>query len=154
MMSRSPLLERYAERLRITPEEARSRLFYECIPNWKRGFVRMHRVVRPGLYQMDVRLVEEAGKATSYQAVLDALDRWNHRTPTVQSVARNRWQWRVSGRRLLTLALALFQDQEIQPPASPAPVSVPLPMPVPPPVSPLPAKVRNPAEADVVRAHG
>lgn len=152
MMSRSPLLERYAERLRITPEEARSRLFYECVPNWKRGLVRMHRVVRPGLYQMDVRLVEEAGRATSYQAVLDALDRWNHRMPAVQSVARNRWHWRVSGRRLLTLALALFQDQEMPAAAAPASVNVPSQAPVP--VTTPSGKARNPAVADVVRAHG
>lgn len=152
MMSRSPLLERYAERLRITPEEARRRLFYECVPNWKRGLVRMHRVVRPGLYKMDVRLVEEAGQATSYQAVLDALDRWNHRMPAIQSVARNRWQWRVSGRRLLTLALALFQDQEVPSASAPAPVNVPPPASVP--ATPPPAKAKNPAVADVVRAHG
>ena len=109
-MSRPPLLERYAERLRLTPEEARNRLLYECVPNWKRGFVRFHRVLRPKLYQLDWRLVDEAGRSTSYQEVLDAIDRWNHRSPAVQSVARNRWQWRVSGRRLLTLAVSLFKD--------------------------------------------
>lgn len=109
-MSRPPLLERYAERLRLTPEEARNRLFYECVPNWKRGFVRFHRVLRPKLYQLDWRLVDEAGKSTSYQEVLDAIDRWNHRSPAIQSLARDRWQWRISGRRLLTLAVALFKD--------------------------------------------
>lgn len=105
-----PLLERYAERLRLTPEEARNRLFYECVPNWKRSFVRFHRVLRPKLYQLDWSLVDEAGGSTSYQEVLDAIDRWNHRSPAVQSLARNRWQWRVSGRRLLTLAVAVFKD--------------------------------------------
>ncbi len=152
-MSRSPLLERYAERLRITPEEARSRLFYECVPNWKRGLVRIHRVVRPGLYQMDVRLVDEASKATSYQAVLDALDRWNHRMPAVRSMARIRWHWRVSGRRLLTLALALFQDQTaVEEPHSTLPPDAPG-APAPAKKPPVPSR-SNPTVADVVRAHG
>lgn len=154
-MSQPPLLERYAERLRITPEEARSRLFYECVPNWKRGLVRMHRVVRPSLYQMDIRLMEEAGKATSYQAVLDALDRWNHRMPTVQSVARNRWHWRISGRRLLTLALALFQDQQVPAASAPSLPTEPGNSKVLVPAAVSPTLARSDATVDDgVRAHG
>lgn len=160
-MSRPPLLARYAERLRLTPEEARNRLFYECVPNWKRGFVRFHRVLRPQLYQLDWRLLDEAGKSTSYQEVLDAIDRWNHRSPAIQSLARERWQWRVSGRRLLTVAVSLFKDsaglEEF--PSNEAPLR-PLA------AEPLPAKSAAPTldkvkakplrndVADTVRAHG
>lgn len=122
-MSRPPLITRFADRVKLSPEEARSRLFYECVPNWKRGFVRFHGALRPRLYQHDWGLVEEAGKATNYQGVVDALDRWNHRTSTVQCYVRNRWQWRISGRRLLALAVALFKDEESEPqvPVPPAP---------------------------------
>lgn len=96
--------------------------------------------------------MEEAGKATSYQAVLDALDRWNHRMPSILSVARNRWQWRVSGRRLLTLALALFKDQEEPSDGAPAPVDMSPSVMVP--VTLSLAKARGLSVADVVRAPG
>jgi hypothetical protein len=142
----------------LTPEEARNRLFYECVPNWKRGFVRFHRVLRPKLYQLDWRLVDEAGKSTSYQEVLDAIDRWNHRSPAVQSLARDRWQWRVSGRRLLTLALALFKDSAdpvetmttrpaVRPLAAEPPPKLPAP-------APAAAKLAGKDVTDMVRAHG
>ena len=109
-MQDSPLLERYAQRLRLSPEAARRRLFYECVPRWQRGFVRLHSRLRPRLYACDWRLVHEAGLATTLQGVADAFDRWQHCAPLVSSWGRDRLHWRISGRRLLTLARVLLAE--------------------------------------------
>jgi hypothetical protein len=151
------LLERYSERLRISPEEARTRLFYECVQSWKRGFVRLHNGLRPGLYRHDWRLVEEAGKATSRQEVLDALDRWNHRSNSVPSYARDRWNWRVSGRRLLAVAMEVFKDTEEA--NAPSPVELPAPSEKPATALPKPSWETAPRLAsattdELARAHG
>lgn len=155
-MSRPPLIERYAERLRLSREEAQQRLFYECVPNWKRGFVRIHGLLRPRLYQADWRLVEEAGNATNYQGVLDALDRWNHRSPSVQSYARNRWHWRISGRRLLAVAVTLLKEAgEAQSAPAPGPVEVARPEPPMVPVAVESVRRLSSVAADeLLRAHG
>lgn len=107
-MQDSPLLERYARRLNLTPEEARRRLFQECIPPRQRGIVRVHCLVRPRLYASDWRLVHEAGLATNMQGVMNALGRWQHCAPLVRSWGRELLHWRVSGRRLLAVARELF----------------------------------------------
>lgn len=121
-MGPDTLIERYSHRLGVSPEEARRRLFLNCVPPGRRLLVKLCRVVRPRLYQMDLRLIDEAGAAPNVQGVVDALDRWQHRAASVQSVVRDRWHLRVSGRNLIAVAMTLFAEADPIPAATTPPV--------------------------------
>jgi hypothetical protein len=114
-MTPSTLLELYCTRHGRKPELFVEEAFVRCIVPWRRPLVLLVRWLDPDLFAHDRFVLEEAAKATSYDDVVSAVDLLHYRARREFSFWRDLLGLRISGRRLLDLADALFVCKEVGP---------------------------------------
>lgn len=106
-------IERFAEHIGRPLPAARRRLFYACIPWWRRPFVVLLEWVVQDTFRLDWAVIDDVAQRRSFEEVAHAVDVYRYRTSGDRSFVRRRLGFRISGRRLLDLAVALFGEPEV-----------------------------------------
>jgi hypothetical protein len=108
-MEPDTLLVRFSAARAIPPELAAAALLRAAIPPWKRPLFALLDFLSPRLFRTDREIVAEALQAQSEDELRRIISYMHSRVRRPDSFARDVLGIRVSGQRLLRLALPLFQ---------------------------------------------
>ncbi|MFM8878349.1 MAG: hypothetical protein ACKOKG_04320 [Verrucomicrobiota bacterium] len=100
------LRQRLAQLHSCEPAEVGPWAVLQCVSPWKRPQYRLARWLHPKAFAQDVSVVEDALNATRPEEVKLAITDLHDRARRRPLFWRASLGWRVSGRRLLTLALS------------------------------------------------